>query len=69
MPQLAANLTLNFTELPFLERFGAVAAAGFRGVEWMFSYDIAAEAVREQLQAHALTPVLFQSPCGRLGCR
>ena len=38
MPPIAANLTLLFTELPFLERFAAARAAGFRGVEFLFPY-------------------------------
>ena len=41
MPRFAANLSMMFQELPFLERFGAAAAAGFRGVEFLFPYDFA----------------------------
>ena len=32
MPKFAANLTMLFTELPFVERFQAAAKAGFKGV-------------------------------------
>jgi len=39
MPKLAANLTMTFAEVPFLERFAAAARAGFRGVEFLFPYD------------------------------
>jgi hydroxypyruvate isomerase len=37
--QLIANITLMFTERPFLERFAAAAAAGFAGVEVQFPYE------------------------------
>lgn len=30
MPRFAANLSMMFTEAPFIERFAAAAAAGFR---------------------------------------
>ena len=33
MPQFAANLSLLFNELPFMERFAAAKAAGFMAVE------------------------------------
>lgn len=36
MPKFAANLTMLFTELPFVERFQAAAKAGFKGVEYLF---------------------------------
>ena len=39
MPKFSANLTMLFTELPFLDRFAAAAAAGFKAVEYMFPYD------------------------------
>ena len=39
MPKFAANLTMLFTELPFLDRFAAAKAAGFSGVEYLFPYD------------------------------
>ena len=33
MPRFAANLSMLFTELPFLDRFEAAARAGFEAVE------------------------------------
>ena len=33
MPKFAANLSMLFTELPFMERFSAARAAGFDAVE------------------------------------
>ncbi len=39
MPKFAANLTMLFTEQPFLDRFAAASRAGFRAVEFLFPYD------------------------------
>ena len=39
MPKFAANLTMLFNEMPFLDRFAAAKAAGFAGVEYLFPYD------------------------------
>jgi hydroxypyruvate isomerase len=64
MPRLSANLSFLFTELPFLDRFAAAAAAGFAGVEWMGSYDIPPAIIRERLDAHGLEPVLINTPIG-----
>lgn len=59
MPQFAANLTMMFTELPFLERFGAAAEAGFGAVEFQFPYAYAADDIGERLVAHGLKLVMF----------
>ena len=67
MPKLAANLSYLFQELPFLDRFKAAAAAGFRGVECLFPYEAPASAIAEQLDRHRLTPVLFNLPYGDWG--
>ncbi len=64
MPKFAANLTMLFGELPFLERFAAAKAAGFGGVEYLFPYDFEKAALREQLQQHGLTQVLHNLPAG-----
>lgn len=64
MPRFAANLTLMFNEVPFLDRFAAAADAGFRAVEFMFPYDHPPEAVGERLRAHGLTQALFNLPAG-----
>jgi hydroxypyruvate isomerase len=64
MPRFAANLSMMFQELPFLERFGAAAAAGFRGVEFLFPYDFAAQDVARALRDGALENVLFNLPPG-----
>ncbi len=64
MPRFAANLTMLFGELPFLDRFAAAKAAGFSGVEYLFPYDFEKAALREQLQQHGLTQVLHNLPAG-----
>ena len=64
MPRFAANLTLMFTEVPFLDRFAQAAEAGFEAVEFLFPYEHPPEAVAERLKAHGLTQALFNLPPG-----
>lgn len=64
MTRFAANLSLMFTELDFLDRFAAAAAAGFRGVEFLFPYDYPASEIRSRLDDNGLTLVLFNLPPG-----
>jgi hydroxypyruvate isomerase len=64
MPKLNANLSMMFNEVPFLERFGAAAQAGFKGVEFLFPYDFSPAQIREQLDRHKLEMVLFNMPPG-----
>lgn len=64
MPRFAANITLLFTELPFLDRFEAAARAGFRGVEFHYPYAVDPAKIRKRLEAHALTPVLMNIRAG-----
>ncbi|WP_295542529.1 hydroxypyruvate isomerase [uncultured Pseudacidovorax sp.] len=64
MPRFAANLTMLFTELPFLQRFEAAARAGFQGVEYLFPYDFEARELAEALRAHGLVQVLHNLPAG-----
>jgi hydroxypyruvate isomerase len=66
MPRFAANLAYLFTEHPFMERFGAAAAAGFKAVELQFPYDQAPSAVRAELQRHGLTMLGINTPPGSL---
>jgi hydroxypyruvate isomerase len=64
MPRFAANLTMLFTELPFLERFTAARSAGFEGVEYLFPYAFDVDVLAEQLSQHALKQVLHNLPAG-----
>jgi hydroxypyruvate isomerase len=64
MPRFSANLSMLFTEVPFLDRFAAAAKAGFKGVEYVGPYDYPAEQIAELLDRHGLTQVLFNMPAG-----
>lgn len=62
MPRFAANLSLLFTELPYLDRFPAAAQAGFKAVEILFPYDLAAKETRRAMLASGLELVLINAP-------
>jgi len=64
MPRFAANLTMMFTEWPFLDRFGVAADLGFTAVEFLFPYDHPREAIADRLNRHGLTLALFNFPPG-----
>lgn len=64
MPKFAANLTMLFTEQPFLDRFEAAAKAGFKAVEFLFPYAFSAQEIRQRLDANDLQLVLHNLPAG-----
>jgi hydroxypyruvate isomerase len=64
VPRFAANLTLMFNEVPFLERFEAAGRAGFQAVEFLFPYDHPPEAVAGRLTAAGVKSALFNLPPG-----
>ncbi|PZP94478.1 MAG: hydroxypyruvate isomerase [Variovorax paradoxus] len=64
MPQFAANLTMLFNEVPFLDRFERAAHAGFQAVEFMFPYPYSAADILARLQEHRLQLVLHNLPAG-----
>jgi hydroxypyruvate isomerase len=64
MPRFAANLTMLFQELPFLDRFAAARAHGFEAVEFLFPYEHDARAIADQLARHQLQLVLHNMPAG-----
>ena len=64
MPRFAANLSMMFNEVPFLDRFAAAAKAGFEGVEFLFPYDFPAAEIRKRLKGEGLTQALFNMPPG-----
>jgi hydroxypyruvate isomerase len=64
MPKLAANVSMLFTELPFLDRFAAARAAGFEAVEFLFPYAYDPDQIAERLFRHQLKLVLHNMPCG-----
>lgn len=64
MPRFAANLTMLFTERPFLERFEAASQAGFKAVEFLFPYAWPAADIKALLDKHQLELVLHNLPAG-----
>lgn len=64
MPQFAANLTMLFTEHPFLDRFERAAQAGFDAVEFLFPYAFETAEIRRRLDANGLKLVLHNLPAG-----
>ena len=64
MPRFAANLSMLYTELPFLDRFEAAARDGFQGVEFLFPYSFPPEEIATRLRANGLHQVLFNAPPG-----
>ncbi|HYG23743.1 MAG TPA: hydroxypyruvate isomerase [Verrucomicrobiae bacterium] len=64
MPKFAANLTMLFTEAPFMERFALARRAGFTYVEYLLPYSYEAKDLKAQLRENGLQQVLFNLPCG-----
>ena len=64
MPRFAANLTMLFNEVPFLDRFELAAKAGFEAVEFLFPYAFAAGDIKARLDAHGLKLVLHNLRAG-----
>ena len=49
MPKFAANISMMFNEVPFLDRFAAARAAGFEAVEFLFPYEFPAAEIARRL--------------------
>ena len=64
MPRFAANLTMLFGEVSFLDRFELAASAGFSAVEFLFPYAWSAAEIKQRLDANGLTLVLHNLPAG-----
>ena len=64
MIKFAANLSMLFTEVPFMERFSLARDAGFSFVEYMFPYDFRAKDIKEKLDSNHLKQILFNLPAG-----
>jgi len=67
MPRIAANLTMLFNEVPFLDRFEAAAKAGFGAVEFLFPYEYKPAELRARLDGNGLKLVLHNLPPGDWG--
>jgi hydroxypyruvate isomerase len=64
MPKLAANVSMLFPQLDFLDRFAAARAAGFRAVEYQFPYDHDAKEVARRVRDARIEAVLHNLPLG-----
>ena len=64
MPRFAANLSMLFTERPFLDRFEHAAKAGFKAVEFLFPYAFSAADIKQRLDDNGLELVLHNLPAG-----
>jgi len=64
MPRFAANLSMLYPELGFLDRFAAASADGFKAVECLFPYEHAPADLRQRLADNGLQQVLFNAPPG-----
>ncbi len=64
MPRFAANLTMMFNEVPFLERFALAARAGFEAVEYLFPYPFERDQLAERLRENGLSQALHNLPAG-----
>ena len=64
MPKFAANLSMMFTEVPFLDRFAAAADAGFKAVEFLFPYDYSPQEIASKAGAAGVQVILFNMPPG-----
>ncbi|WP_280189194.1 2-oxo-tetronate isomerase [Delftia sp. PS-11] len=64
MPRFAANLSMLYNDLDFLDRFAAAARDGFQAVEYLFPYDFTPGQLYERLRANGLRQVLFNAPPG-----
>jgi hydroxypyruvate isomerase len=64
MPRFTANVSMLFTEVPFLERFAAAADAGFQGVECQFPYHVDSNEVADKVAMAGVSLVMFNTPPG-----
>jgi hydroxypyruvate isomerase len=64
MPRFAANLTMLFNEVPFMERFALAKTAGFKAVEFLFPYAFDPQAIKSALDNNSLKLVLHNLPAG-----
>ncbi len=64
MPRFAANLTMLFNEVAFLDRFERAAKARFEAVEFLFPYAFDPAEIKQRLESNKLTLVLHNLPAG-----
>ncbi|MBQ9274373.1 MAG: TIM barrel protein [Succinivibrio sp.] len=66
MPKFAANLTMMFKEVSFLERFEQARACGFKAVEFLWPYDFSKEELSAVLKQTGLKVALFNTVAGNV---
>ena len=66
MPKFAANLSMMYPDLPFLDRFDAASKDGFKAVEFLLPYAWDAGEIAIRLKSNGLQQVLFNMPPGGL---
>jgi hydroxypyruvate isomerase len=66
MPRFSANVSILFTELPFIERFAAAKDAGFEAVECWFPYEHGVSEVARALRELRLQMVGINTAPGKL---
>lgn len=64
MPTFSANLSMLFTELPFLDRFAAAGEAGFSAVEFLFPYSFDPHELAVCAKRASVDIVLHNLPAG-----
>jgi len=64
MPRFAANVSMLYPEVAFLERFAAAARDGFKAVEYLFPYAYDVKDIAVRLHDNGLQQVLFNAPPG-----
>jgi len=64
MPKLAANLSMLFPQIDFLDRFAAAANAGFRAVEYQYPYSWRPEELAARARGAGVDVVLHNMPRG-----
>lgn len=66
MLKYCANLHFMYREFPFLDRFAAAAADGFRAIEMTYPYEFPADRIRKQCDAAGLDVISFNTPVGEI---
>lgn len=64
MRKFAANISILFTECPFIDRFAAARAAGFEAVECWFPYECSETELRQALRDSRLKLIGINTPPG-----
>ena len=66
MPKFAANLTMMFKEVDFMDRFARAAQCGFKAVEFLWPYDYDKTDLAKALKDNGLTLALFNTTAGNV---